>query len=42
MEAPVGSPMFRLFSKIRACRMALVSWRRNMGNTRTHIEEKQM
>lgn len=24
-EAPMGSPMFQLFSKIRACRMALVA-----------------
>lgn len=36
MEAPMGSPMFR------ACRMALVAWSRDMGNTRTHIKEKQL
>ena len=40
-EPPVGSPMFQLFSKIRDCRMALVAWSRNMGSTRTRIEEKK-
>jgi len=41
MTAPYGSPMFLLFSKIRTCYMALVAWSRNMGNSRSRIEEKQ-
>ncbi|XP_075643078.1 uncharacterized protein LOC142614417 [Castanea sativa] len=40
-EPPVGSPMFRLFSKIRDCHMALVAWSRNMGSTGTQFEEKK-
>ncbi|XP_050249321.1 uncharacterized protein LOC126696682 [Quercus robur] len=40
-EPPRGSPMFRLFSKIRDCRMALVAWSQNMGSTGTRIEEKK-
>ena len=37
----MGSPMFRLFSKIRMCRVALVAWSKNMGNFKTRIEEKE-
>lgn len=40
-EAPFDSPRFRLFSRIRTRRMALVAWSRNMGNSRSRIEEKQ-
>ncbi|XP_075663398.1 uncharacterized protein LOC142632978 [Castanea sativa] len=35
-----GSPMFQLFEKIKKCRMALVAWGRNVGNSKTKIEEK--
>ena len=36
-----SSPMFRLFSKIRECRSALVAWSRNMGSFKTRLEEKE-
>ena len=32
--------MFQLFEKIKKCQMALVAWGRNLGNTKTKIEEK--
>lgn len=35
------SPMFRLFSKIRACWMSLVGWSRRLGNSKSKIEERQ-
>lgn len=35
-----GSPMFRLFEKIRRCRMALVGWSRTLGNSKQKLEEK--
>ena len=39
---PNGSPMFRLFKKIKRCCMRLVAWSREVfGNTRTCLEEKQ-
>ena len=37
---PTGSPMFRLFEKIKKCRMALVGWSRNMGSVRENIDGK--
>lgn len=38
----VGSPMFSLFEKIKARRMALVGWgRTTFGNTKTRLEEKK-
>ena len=39
---PTGSPMFRLFEKIKKCCMALVGWSRNMGSLKEHIDEKYM
>ena len=37
-----GSPMNRLFEKIKQCRSALVSWSRHtFGNTRTRLNAKQ-
>ncbi|KAK9996993.1 hypothetical protein SO802_021679 [Lithocarpus litseifolius] len=39
---PIGSPMFRLFEKIKRCRMDLVRWSRHtFGNSRDHINAKQ-
>ena len=35
-----GNLMFQLFEKIKKCRMALVVWGRNLGNTKTKIEKK--
>ena len=32
--------MFQLFENIKKCRMALVAWGRNLGNTKIKIEEK--
>ena len=37
----MGSPMFRLFSKIRNCQTSLVNWSRTLGNSKSKIEEKQ-
>ena len=36
-----SSPMFRLFSKIKVCRMALVARSRNIGSFNTRLEEKE-
>ena len=37
-----GSPMFRLFEKIKKCRLALVDWSRiTFGNFKTKLQEKQ-
>ena len=42
MEVPNGSPMFRLFEKIKSCRKALVDWSRTtFGNFETQLQEKQ-
>ena len=39
---PRGSPMFRLFEKIKYCRMSLIGWSRfSFGNTKAKLEEKQ-
>ena len=39
---PNGSSMFKLFEKIKRCRMKLVAWSREVfGNTRIHLEDKQ-
>jgi len=41
-KSGVGSPMFRLFEKIRRCRQALIEWSRNIvGNFKTKIQERQ-
>ena len=40
-EAPRGSPMFRFFSKIRACRLAFVAWSRNIGSFTSWLVEKE-
>ena len=37
-----GSPMFKLFERIKQCRLALVEWSRTtLGNSKTKLEEKQ-
>ena len=37
-----GSPMFKLFERIKQCRHALVEWSRTtLGNSKTKLEEKQ-
>ena len=39
---PRGSPMFRLFEKIKYCCMSLIGWSRfSFGNTKAKLEEKQ-
>ena len=39
---PLGSPMYCLFEKIKACRAHLVAWSKSaFGNTRTRLTEKQ-
>ena len=39
---PNGSPMFKLFEKIKHCQMKLVAWSREVfGNTRHRLEAKQ-
>jgi len=40
-EAHLGSPMFRLFSKIRVCKSALVAWSRNMRSFKRRLKEKE-
>ena len=40
-EASRDSPMFRLLSKIRACRLAFVAWRRNIGSFTSGLVEKE-
>lgn len=41
-ESGAGSPIYRLFEKIRRCRQALIGWSRNtVGNFKTRIQEKQ-
>ena len=41
-QPPNGSPMFKLFEKIKRCKMNLVAWSRVVfGNARIRIEEKQ-
>ena len=38
-----GSPMFRLFEKIKQCRHALVGWSKsNFGNFKAKLHEKQV
>ena len=37
----MGSPMYRLFEKIKKSRMSLVEWSRQMGNSNTKLEEKK-
>lgn len=39
---PVGSPLFRLFEKIKFCRGQLVAWSRDVfGNIKHKLEAKQ-
>ena len=33
--------MFRIFSKIRACRLALVAWSQNIGSFTSWLVEKE-
>ena len=41
-QPPNGSPMLRLFEKVKSCRMQLVAWSREaFGNNRHRLEEKQ-
>ena len=40
-ETPMGSPMYRLFEKIKKSRMPLVEWSRQMGNLKTKLKEKK-
>ena len=35
-----GSPMYKLFNKIRQCCMSLVVWSRTLGNSKSMLEEK--
>ena len=37
----MGSPMYRLFEKIKKRCMALVGWSRQLGCLKTKIEEKK-
>ena len=37
----MGSPMYKLFEKIKKSRMSLVEWSRQMGNSKTKLEEKK-
>ena len=42
MEVLNGSPMFKLFEKIKKCRTTLVDWSRiTFGNTKLRLQEKQ-
>lgn len=36
----LGSPMYRLFNKIKNGRMSLVGWSRSLGNSKSLLEEK--
>ena len=38
--APMGSPMYHLFDKIKNCRMALVAWSRNLGKKKDKLKKK--
>ena len=38
--APIGSPMYHLFDKIKNCRMALVAWSRNLGKKKDKLKKK--
>ncbi|XP_075670014.1 uncharacterized protein LOC142639761 [Castanea sativa] len=38
----VGSPMYRLFEKIKTTCMDLVRWSRQLGNSKTKLEEKKL
>ena len=40
-EISMDSPMYRLFEKIKKCWMALVGGCRNMGNSKTKLDEKK-
>ena len=35
-----GSPMYRLFNKIKRCRMSLVEWSRTLGNSKALLDDK--
>ena len=37
-----GSPMYRLSEKIKTTRMSLVGWNRQLGNSKTKLEEKKL
>ena len=39
-ETNSGSPMYRLFNKIRQCRKSLVGWSRTLGNSKSMLDEK--
>ena len=42
MEVLNRSPMFRVFEKIKKCRIALVDWSRiTFGNAKSRLQEKQ-
>ena len=32
--------MYKLFNKIRQCRMSLVAWSKTLGNSKSLLEEK--
>ena len=40
-EISIGSQMYRLFEKIKKSRMALVGWSRQLGFSKTKLEEKK-
>ena len=40
-EISMGSPMYRLFEKIKKSRMALVGWSRQLGCSKTKLEKKK-
>ena len=43
MEVPHGSPMFRIFEKIKKCRLALVEWSRTtFGGGKDKLKERQL